>query len=178
MPVTDSQVATRYPGGAMIADDDVAALRAILLHDHGDAGEILGRPGRPGAGRSFHALMLSAFTRAVELRFGGKATPATRGQVAEYVAFARERARMAKVSTDLDWAAAERLITWGLARDEPETGEIPWKDRFAVYVAFTMFIVHDEGLDDIAIEGLMLASRERADQWLAPDAMTVRFSSS
>jgi hypothetical protein len=177
MPVTDSQVAAQHPGGGMIADDDVAALRAILLHNHGDAGEILARPGRPGTGKSFHALMLSAFTRAVQLRFGAKATPATRGQVAEYVAFARERARMAKVRTGLDWAAAERLIAWGLAGEEPETGEIPWKDRFAVYVAFTMFIVHDEGLDDIAIEGLMLRSRERADEWLAPDAMTIRFSS-
>jgi hypothetical protein len=175
MPVTDSQVAAeRRPGG--VADDDVAALRAILLRDHGDAGEILGRPGRPGTGKSFHALMLSAFTRAVQLRFGARATPATRRQVARYVAFARERAQLAQVTTDLDWATAERLITWGLAQEEPETGEIPWKDRFAVYVAFTMFIVHDEGLDHIAIEGFMLASRERADQWLAPDAMTVRFS--
>jgi hypothetical protein len=176
MPVTDSQVAAeQHPGG--VADDDVAALRAMLLRDRGDAGEILSRPGRPGTGKSFHALMLSAFTRAVELRFGAGATPAARGQVAEYVAFARARAQLARVSTGLDWAAAERLIMWGLAKDEPEPGGIPWKDRFAVYVAFTMFIVHDEGLDDIAIEGLMLASRERADEWLTPDAMTVRFIS-
>ncbi len=164
----------QYPGG-MADDDDVAGLRAMLTRNAGNVGEILKRPGRSGTNQTLYMLMAAAFTTAVRMRFGTDATPATRPEVAQYIADVRGRTARAKVALGFDWTAAERLILEVLEDGDEDEDDIGGKTRFAVYVAFTMVIVHDERLDELGIEAFMLLSRERADKWLAPDAMTVRF---
>lgn len=143
-----------------VTDDQVAALRALLVDDLDRHRQLLGQLDRAEARRGYPALVTAAFGEAVERRFGQRYQPA------DVVAFVADvRARSDRLAAELDPDAAERVISAVLGH--ASTRDL---DREAVTRAKLVLLaalVADARLDDAALDELLAAARKLADQLLS-----------
>lgn len=143
-----------------VTDDQVAALRALLVDDLDRHRQLLGQLDRAEARRGYPALVTAAFGEAVERRFGQRYQPA------DVVAFVADvRARSDRLAAELDPDAAERVISAVLGH--ASTRDL---DREAVTRAKLVLLaalVADARLDDAALDELLAAARKLADQLMS-----------
>lgn len=149
------------PPASHVADEDIAALRALLSGDSARFREIRDAPGRAGTKRTWVAVLLAAFTQAVYLRFGADAA---REEVAAYVADVRGRSEA--IARGFTAYEAEQLIMM-LVSDAVEASGVSARAKGAILIAFTVAVVSDARLDDLAIEAFLAIARRKADQWHA-----------
>jgi hypothetical protein len=107
------------------------------------------------------AVILEAFAVAVYLRFGAGAA---REEVAAYVADVRGRSDA--VAQGFTAYEAEQLIMM-LVSDAVKESGVNGRAKGAILIAFTVALVSDAGLDDLAIEAFLATVRRKADQWHA-----------
>lgn len=153
--------AGRLLPASYLADEDVAALRALLSGDSARFREIRDVPGRAGTKRTWVAVLVAAFAQSVHLRFGADAV---REEVAAYVADVRGRSDA--IAQGFTAYEAEQLIMM-LFSDEVEESGVSGRAMGAILVAFTVALVSDARLDDLAIEAFLATVRRKADQWHA-----------
>lgn len=153
--------ADRLLPSSFVADEDIAALRALLCGDSARFREVRDAPGRAGTKRTWVAVLLEAFVQAVYMRFGADAA---REEVAAYVADVRGRSYA--IAHGFTAYEAEQLIMM-LLSDEAEESGVSGRAKGAILVAFTVAMVSDARLDDLAIEAFLAITRRKAEQWLA-----------
>jgi hypothetical protein len=143
-----------------VTDDQVAALRALLVDDMDSHRQLFGQLDRAEARKGYPALVTAAFGEAVERRFGQHYQPA------DIVSFVADvRARSDRLARELDPDVAERVINavlgHGTSRD---------LDKVAVTRAKLVLLgglVADARLDDEGLDELLAAARKLADQLMS-----------
>lgn len=136
-----------------VADDDIAALRAVLVGDLEEFERLV-----PTVGAGYDALFAGAFVEAVVRRFGRTRSKA---DIVRYVAAVR--AGRVGEPPDLDPLAAERLIRAALG----EVSAVEGMDRELLgitQVALLDHLVRDEHMDPSTLDAFLAAARVRAEQ--------------
>jgi hypothetical protein len=140
-----------------VTDDQVAALRALLVDDIDRHRQLFGQLDRAEARKGYPALVTAAFGEAAERRFGQHYQP---GGIVSFVADVR--ARSDRLARELDPDVAERVINailgHGTSRD---------LDKEAVTRAKLVLLaglVADARLDDGGLDEFLAAARKLADQ--------------
>ena len=143
-----------------VTDDQVAALRALLVDDIDRHKQLFGQLDRAEARKGYPALVTAAFGEAVERRFGQHYQPA---DIVSFVADVRSRSD--RLARELDPDVSERVINavlgHGSARD---------LDKEAVTRAKLVLLgglVADARLDDAGLDELLAAARKLADQLMS-----------
>jgi hypothetical protein len=142
-----------------VTNEQVAAVRALLAGQFDDYQSQLAELDHAAAPKGFNALIAAGFLEAVERRFVGKGL--TRGAVVEFVADVRSRS--ADIGEDLDPRVAERLILAALGKGSIE--DIEGKTVVYTQMILLTMLVHDENLDDDALDEFMGAVRATAEEW-------------
>jgi hypothetical protein len=143
-----------------VTDDQVAALRALLVDDIGHHQQLFGRLDRAQARKGYPALVTAAFGQAVERRFGQHYQP---GDIVSFVADVR--ARSDRLARDLDPDVAERAINAVLGH-----GTTRDLDKEAITRARLVLLgglVADARLDDAGLDEFLAAARKLADQLMS-----------
>jgi hypothetical protein len=143
-----------------VTDDQVAALRALLVDDLDRHRQLFGQLDRAEARKGYPALVTAAFGEAVERRFGQRYQPA---EIVTFVADVRTRSD--RLAAELDPDAAERVINAVLGH-----ASIRDLDREAVTRAKLVLLaalVADARLDDAGLDELLAAARKLADQLMS-----------
>ena len=143
-----------------VSDDQVAALRALLVDDIDRHRQLFGQLDRAEARKGYPALVTAAFGEAVERRFGQHYQPA---DIVSFVADVRSRSD--RLAGELDPDVSERVINavlcHGSARD---------LDKEAVTRAKLVLLgglVADARLDDAGLDDFLVAARKLADQLMS-----------
>jgi len=143
-----------------VSDDQVAALRALLVDDIDRHRQLFGQLDSAAARKGYPALVTAAFGEAVERRFGQHYQPA---DIVSFVADVRSRSD--RLAGELDPDVSERVINavlgHGSARD---------LDKEAVTRAKLVLLgglVADARLDDAGLDGFLVAARKLADQLMS-----------
>ena len=143
-----------------VSDDQVAALRALLVDDIDRHRQLFSQLDRAEARKSYPALVTAAFGEAVERRFGQHYQPA---DIVSFVADVRSRSD--RLAGELDPDVSERVINavlgHGSARD---------LDKEAVTRAKLVLLgglVADARLDDAGLDDFLVAARRLADQLMS-----------
>ena len=143
-----------------VSDDQVAALRALLVDDIDRHRQLFSQLDRAEARKSYPALVTAAFGEAVERRFGQHYQPA---DIVSFVADVRSRSD--RLAGELDPDVSERVINavlgHGSARD---------LDKEAVTRAKLVLLgglVADARLDDAGLDDFLVAARKLADQLMS-----------
>ena len=143
-----------------VTDDQVAALRALLVDDMDRHRQLFGQLDRGEARKGYPALVTAAFGVGVERRFGQRYQPA------DIVTFVAEvRSRSDRLARELDPDVAERVVNavlgHGTSRD---------LDKEAVTRAKLVLLaglVADAQLDDAGLDDFLAAARKLADQLMS-----------
>ena len=143
-----------------VTDDQVAALRALLVDDLDSHRQLFGQLDRAEARKGYPALVTAAFGEAVERRFGQHYQPS------DIVTFVADvRARTDRLAREIDPDVAERVINAALGH-----GTIRDLDKDAVTRAKLVLLaglVADAQLDDAGLDEFLAASRKLADQLMS-----------
>jgi hypothetical protein len=140
-----------------VTDDQVAALRALLVGDLEGHKLLYARLGHGQALAGYTALVTGAFSEAVERRFGANYRPA------DVITFVGDvRTRSAEVAETLDPAAAERVI-------RAVFGDGSVRDLRDATVAGAQIVllgalIADAKLDDSGLDAFLAAARTLADR--------------
>ena len=147
---------------ALVTDDVVAALRALLVGDGDDFQRRNAAIGRSEAGnRAYRALLLASFIAAVERNFTAQSS---RDSIAAYVADVRSRSPEAAGNIDPD--AGERLIRM-VFDDDLDLSDIDGNTRVHIELAILVALISDEGLDDKTLDDFLAGARDLANKILA-----------
>ena len=140
-----------------VTDDQVAALRALLVDDMDLHRQLFSALDRAEARTGYPALVTAAFGEAIERRFGANRDP---GEIVRFVADVR--ARSDQLSSEIDPDVAERTILSALGK-----GSVQGLDRDAVTRAKLVLltgVVADERLDGARLDAFLASARKLADQ--------------
>lgn len=140
-----------------VTDDQVAALRALLVDDMDRHRELFGQLDRAEARKGYPALVTAAFGVAVERRFGQHYQPA---DVVSFVADVR--ARSDRLARELDPDVAEGTVNAVLGH-----GTTRGLDKEAVTRAKLVLLgglVADARFDDEGLDEFLATARKLADQ--------------
>jgi hypothetical protein len=140
----------------VISDDQVAALRALLVENFAEYEHLANHFERTNAWSGFNYLIAAAFYEAVYRKFGKGCT------IPEIIRFvADERARIEDPEADFDARVAERLILAALGNDSVEGIDERMKGHAQVSLLLAM--VTGVGLDDADLDEFLRAARKVAD---------------
>ena len=145
-----------------VSSEQVAALRAYLAQDFEEY-ERLVEVLQAGQGWPGYATLLgAAFFEAVDRRF-------SKGyDLADIIRFVGDaRARFEQTGTDIDPAAAERLIRSALG--EGEVDDLDDRTVLKVETVLTPALIADEHLGTAELDDFINQARKLADSWLAED---------
>jgi hypothetical protein len=143
-----------------VTDDQVAALRALLVDDIDRHRQLFGQLDRAEARKGYPALVTAAFGEAAERRFGQHYQS---GDIVSFVADVR--ARSDRLARELDPDIAERAINAVLGH-----GTTRDLDKEAVTRARLVLLgglVADARLDDAGLDEFLAAARKLADQLMS-----------
>ena len=143
-----------------VTDDQVAALRALLVDDMDLHRQLFNALDRDKARTGYPALVTAAFGQAVERRFAGNPEPE---EIIRFVADVR--ARSDRLASEIDPEVAESTILSALGR-----GSVQGLDREAVTRAKLVLltgVVADEHLDGDKLDVLLASARKLADQLIS-----------
>jgi hypothetical protein len=141
-----------------VTDEQVAALRAHLMHDFAEAGRLNRRLAEAGDD-GYGAFVRASFVLAARRRF---APEWTIPQIVKYVATAR--AHWGRDAADIDPGAAETLLRQALNDDVIVDPDLVTRGRVAVFL-LTELIAAEE-LDETGLDGFLAEARNLADYWL------------
>jgi hypothetical protein len=140
-----------------VTDDQVAALRALLVDDMDLHRQLFSALDRDKARTGYPALVTAAFGEAIERRFGGNREPKA---IIQFVADVRTRSD--RLAREIDPDIAERTILSALGK-----GSVQGLDREAVTQAKLVLlagVVADEHLDGDRLDAFLASARKLADQ--------------
>jgi hypothetical protein len=143
-----------------VTDEQVAALRALLVDDMDLHRQLFNALDRDKARTGYPALVTAAFGKAVERRFGGNHEPQA---IIQFVADVR--ARSDRLASEIDPDVAERTILSALGQ-----GSVHGLDREAVTRAKLVLltgVVADEHLDGDRLDEFLASARKLADQLIS-----------
>ena len=143
-----------------VTDDQVAALRALLVDDQDRHRQLFGQLDRAEARTGYPALVTAAFGEAVERRFGQRYQPA---DVVVFVADVRpgQTAWLPRSTptppnaSSTPSSATQASATW--------TGKSVTRAKLVLLAA----LVADARLDDAALDEFLAAARKLADQLMS-----------
>jgi hypothetical protein len=145
-----------------ISDEQSAAMRAMLAGDFDEHWRLAERLDQVEGWQTYNTLLVAAFFRAVERRFGGGSTDA---EIVKFVADAR--ARFDQSGNDIDPGTAERLVLAALGKASVDGLDDEMVVRTETVLLSALVIA--ENLDDDGLDKFMKEARELANEWIAAD---------
>jgi hypothetical protein len=139
-----------------VADDHVAALRAMIVGDFDQFAWHRQRVEQANGLADLNVILAAAFTRAVRRKFKD---PFAMADVIQFVA--SERVRVDDRESDFDPLVAERLVLAALGYGSPE-GLDEDAAGFA-QAALLVALIPDENLDDAGLNDFLAEARKLAD---------------
>jgi hypothetical protein len=142
-----------------VSDDQVAALRAHLLHEFDKAGRLNRQIAEATDMEGYGEFVWAAFVLAARRRFAPEWTVP---QIVKYVAAAR--ARWGKDADDIDPRTAEIMMRRALDDHVPTDLDEMVRGRAQVFL-LTELIANDQELDEAGLDELLAQARALADKW-------------
>lgn len=139
----------------LVTDDQVIALRALLVDDPDLHREAYSRFNRPGGRAGYVVLMTAAFFEAVERRFAGTGTPS---DVIDFVADVRSRSD--RLAEAIDPSDAERLIRSCLTDENVD--DLNDETRIRTMMGLLGGLVADEQFDAEGLNAFLADARKLA----------------
>lgn len=142
-----------------VADEHVAAVRAMLVRDFDEHDRLMERIEASGSGLGFSAMVAAAFVQAVRRRFG------TERLVPDIIRYVVEVRTRYEDPASIDPRAAERLIRAALG----DASAIEGMDEEAKTIQLLLLceLIADERLGDAQLDETLNAVRANADEILA-----------
>ena len=142
-----------------VADDEVAALRAMLKGDVERHNELFAQIDQDRVAKYYMALLSAAFAIAVMRRFGNGHT---HREIAEFVAETRLWAE--NPATRIDQAAGEQVI--GAVLGEAPAQDVDEDAEFDAQFQLLIALVVAEKPDDAGLDAFLADARTRADEMI------------
>lgn len=134
-----------------VTDLNVAALRAMLVHDFGEHQRLLDQHSEEETKKGYFPLLTAAFFIAVEQRFGGK----PRREIIQWVADVR--ARM-DTKDRIDPNVAETLILWVFGK--ASTADLDFNTDFGHQGMLLALLAEERDFDDARLDAFLQQARD------------------